>query len=536
MTKKGICFSPQFITTLLILSIITISVIAFYDILGYFFIGSGTLPLINNHQIHSFNDISRIINNPFRSGFIESGWLYYRPMSTLSFGIDYFVWKLNPFGYHLTDLALHTLTAVLVFFLARILTNGNVLTAWMSAIVFSIHPVAMETLPVIARRHNIMEALFLLISIIIFLKYTFSVLYKKLLLTLSLTFYLLALGSKESGILLLPIIFFSLLLLVQNTSSFKIKLNYIVKRMTPYLITTSVFIAWRSHILKEIGGNTRKQLNPDNVMSIGNSLLFITKDYFIKLFYPFDFLSLSTNAESLPFISIVLICILFVFIIYNYRKIRHCFIGTAENKVILFLLVWMLLPLSGCIYLGNSTSHRCMYSSIIPFSIILSILLFKSIFSLISASKEFRLSGSFKAISLFNNIFLSIITTGIAVSLIVFSPLMKKYGEWQAISNISQTFLYSLTNTLPGLPDDAIIHVYNFPYEVSTYRSKIPHSEEVSGLAGFSIKAWIDLLDPNNKIEVIKEGDIRLENEPKKITLDILKREGNNYDINIKYD
>ena len=39
---------------------------------------------------------------------------HYVPLTMLSLALDYRVWGLDPFGYHLTNIALHALTAVLV--------------------------------------------------------------------------------------------------------------------------------------------------------------------------------------------------------------------------------------------------------------------------------------------------------------------------------------------------------------------------------------------------------------------------------------
>ena len=42
----------------------------------------------------------------------------YMPLTWLSFAFDYRLWGMNPFGYHLTNLALHALNAGLFYLLA----------------------------------------------------------------------------------------------------------------------------------------------------------------------------------------------------------------------------------------------------------------------------------------------------------------------------------------------------------------------------------------------------------------------------------
>ena len=40
---------------------------------------------------------------------------YYRPFMNMSISADYFFWKLNAFGYHLTDILLHLLATLLLY-------------------------------------------------------------------------------------------------------------------------------------------------------------------------------------------------------------------------------------------------------------------------------------------------------------------------------------------------------------------------------------------------------------------------------------
>lgn len=44
---------------------------------------------------------------------------HYVPLSWMTLGLDYELWGMQPMGYHLTSLLLHTVNAVLVYHLAR---------------------------------------------------------------------------------------------------------------------------------------------------------------------------------------------------------------------------------------------------------------------------------------------------------------------------------------------------------------------------------------------------------------------------------
>ncbi len=51
--------------------------------------------------------------------FLDSSSAHYRPVQNLSFIIDYFFWNTNEFGFHLTNVLLHTGSGILLYFLLR---------------------------------------------------------------------------------------------------------------------------------------------------------------------------------------------------------------------------------------------------------------------------------------------------------------------------------------------------------------------------------------------------------------------------------
>ncbi len=51
--------------------------------------------------------------------FLDSLSAHYRPVQNISFMVDYFFWNEDTYGYHLTNIGLHALSGVLLYFLAR---------------------------------------------------------------------------------------------------------------------------------------------------------------------------------------------------------------------------------------------------------------------------------------------------------------------------------------------------------------------------------------------------------------------------------
>ena len=94
---------------------------------------------------------------PGFSASVQGG--YYRPIINLSYSIDYWIWGLNPFGFHLTNILAHTFTGfVLYFILLRILRQQSV--AFLASILFLAHPIHTEAVAWVSGRADMIFTLF----------------------------------------------------------------------------------------------------------------------------------------------------------------------------------------------------------------------------------------------------------------------------------------------------------------------------------------------------------------------------------------
>ena len=133
---------------------------------------------------------------------------YYRPIINLGYIIDYHIWGLKPFGFHLTNLLLHAINSILVYFLLFFITKRISLSLG-SAFLFALHPSHIGTVAWIAGRTDSIATIFSLASFIMLLCYSRKGKSKWILIIASL-FFTLALFSKETAIVL-PILFLILL-------------------------------------------------------------------------------------------------------------------------------------------------------------------------------------------------------------------------------------------------------------------------------------------------------------------------------------
>jgi tetratricopeptide (TPR) repeat protein len=89
----------------------------------------------------------------------------YHPLVLLSYAIEYHFFGLNPVVYHATNLALHIISCALVFWLI-ILISGRVGAALVTAVLFGIHPLHVESVAWVTERKDMLYAPFFLGALI----------------------------------------------------------------------------------------------------------------------------------------------------------------------------------------------------------------------------------------------------------------------------------------------------------------------------------------------------------------------------------
>ncbi|MFA5857646.1 MAG: tetratricopeptide repeat protein [Elusimicrobiota bacterium] len=140
----------------------------------------------------------------------------YRPVVTLSYFVNFLIWGRNIYGHRLLNPALHLMVGWLIFLIVLQLTK-SVQPAFITALLFIIHPVNSEAVLCISNNDNIIVALFVLLAFYLYLleqngKYATT---KKL---LSILGYTLALFSKETALIYLPLVFVYERIICSNNS------------------------------------------------------------------------------------------------------------------------------------------------------------------------------------------------------------------------------------------------------------------------------------------------------------------------------
>ncbi len=117
---------------------------------------------------------------------------HYWPMFYTTFWLEHPLWGNLAMGYHLTNVLLHAVNAILLW---TILRRLNVPGAWLAAAIFALHPVHVESVAWITERKDVLSGMFYLMSFLVYLKYEERKDRKKY--AVSLILFICALLSKE---------------------------------------------------------------------------------------------------------------------------------------------------------------------------------------------------------------------------------------------------------------------------------------------------------------------------------------------------
>lgn len=174
-----------------ILLLIIIIFVVYANSLGNKFVYDDEFIIVNNYIIKDPHYIKDVFKNELIKGSFTN---YYRPIQTLTYMLDYRLWKLKPAGFHLINILLHILNAVLLYIILSRITKDNI-AAFIVSILFGVHPVNTEVVTYISGRSDALCALFVLSGILAYLKYNAS--NRRLFYLLTLGLFVLAVLSKE---------------------------------------------------------------------------------------------------------------------------------------------------------------------------------------------------------------------------------------------------------------------------------------------------------------------------------------------------
>lgn len=177
-------------------ALVIVPLLAYASSLSNGFVWDDIVVVVENPLLKSLKSIPQLLLSQDTFPGVLTG--YYRPFTYLTFLFDATVWGLNPFGFHLTNVLLHTGVVISVYFLASSLGFAK-RAAFFSAFLFALHPVNAEAVNLISARNTLLVGLLIVTSIVCYIRghRNWSVL-----------LFMLATFSKELGLLVPLVIIF----------------------------------------------------------------------------------------------------------------------------------------------------------------------------------------------------------------------------------------------------------------------------------------------------------------------------------------
>jgi tetratricopeptide (TPR) repeat protein len=276
---------------------------------------------------------------------------YSQPLVLLSFSLEYHFFQLDPFIYHLDNLIFHILNSLLVFFLIFMLSK-RVSVSLVTALLFGVHPLHVESVAWISERKDMLSTFFFLQAIIFYLYYKER---GRGFYCLSLFVFIFSLLSKAM-VITLPFV----LLLCDYLSRKDFNRKTILEKV-PFFAISGIFGIINLFIHKSAGAiSTTRLLTPiDNLLRACKNIIF----YLTKTIFPLNLSAIYPYSEEISILMpefllpIILLSILGVILLYSRRYSRTVVFG------VLFFLV-TLLPVIKLVHFpsgGSVAADRYMY-------------------------------------------------------------------------------------------------------------------------------------------------------------------------------
>jgi len=284
---------------------------------------------------------------------------FWHPLTWLSLMLDYQLFGLNAGGYHMTNLILHILSTLLLFWFFNRMTGA----IWRSAIVaafFALHPLHVESIAWIAERKDVLSAFFWMLTLCLYVYYTEKPVIRRYLLVLF--SFICALLSKPM-VITLPVIM--ILLDYWPLKRFESKKDNLIiwqlKEKVPLFILSAVFSVITLFAQPSVKGfplSSRLANAPVAFMT------YLEKTFWphnLAVFYPFP---AQIPAWQVIGASLLIIAITSV-VIAMVKRLPYLFVGWFWYAIII-------LPVIGIIQVGNhSMADRYHYISSIGIAVML---------------------------------------------------------------------------------------------------------------------------------------------------------------------
>lgn len=382
--------TPQHRQSVLIIALV--SLITFSNALSNGFVGDDHLIVVNNAFYETWANFPKLFAPGYITdsdeafnleSFSHTGSVAYRPVLSATFFLDYWLWQRAAFGYHLHNVVVHALNAILVYFILFLILQDPAL-ALFGAVLFAVHPLKSEAVCAIGYRADLLAALFFLLAFLSYiLRERCGAGTRKVIEALSHAALFLALFSKESAVVFLGILA-AYDVLVKKEKMPNV-LRHLYGRYLGYLLITLSYLYIYFYVFRNSAMDNARLLG-GNVFTHATFAVDIFVQYLAGFILPLTVKALPPlyappAAEYAAWAGLAL----FIFLTYQICR---------KEETAVFFVAWFLIamiPVANIISLINPMAYRFLYLPSVGFLAVAAILLTKWGVSL---DKLFRGAGA----------------------------------------------------------------------------------------------------------------------------------------------
>lgn len=356
---------------ILYLIVVLAAFFVYYNSLFNDFVFDDESVVQNNQSITVLSNIPKFFTA--EEGFHKVIGRYYRPVVSSLYAVDYALWGMEPFGFHLTNVIIHTIAALLLLMiLIKIFGEFKfgMMSALLSALIFAVHPVHTEAVSWISGRTDSLTTMFFFLSFLFYIKYSAEG-NSKSILAVSLIAYFLGLLSKEM-IVTTPVLLF-----VYDYFFRKRRLDWFKKNILPYalfILVTVIFVLIRYLVLKDVVDRTTYMyFYGEETSTAFYTMLKTIPVYFRLLIVPVNLLyhynGVLADSYSITDFKVILsiLFIIAMLVISFYLQKKY---GEVSFTILFFFI--SLLPVMNIIPTMNFMAERFLYLSSFALSIFIS--------------------------------------------------------------------------------------------------------------------------------------------------------------------
>jgi hypothetical protein len=241
-------------TTIMLVIIVVFAFGVYFNALYNGFVYDDELQVLENPWIKDVRHLPDIFSKSVWSFYYVNAANYYRPLMHVIYMLNYYVFGLTPWGFHLVNILFHVANTVLIFIIGKRLLVKSIPTVmdrdlaffsipFLSAILFATHPIHTEAVVWIGGITDLSFTFFVLLSFYFFIKsesvignrqYVFSIF----------SFFI-ALLCKEPAVMLI-VIFMAYDFVFWKEKN---NLSSRIKMYIPFLVIVGVYFIIRHHAL-----------------------------------------------------------------------------------------------------------------------------------------------------------------------------------------------------------------------------------------------------------------------------------------------